>query len=419
MARVLADAYERVSLVERDTEPGDQPRRGVPQGSHPHGLLFRGLEILEELFPGLQRECLDDGATPIKVLAQVRVYYYGHLLRQAEAGPDFVSAGRPFLEQRIRQRIEKLPNVTTFYGHQAVGLDYDHAARRITGVRISPVGVDALDLLSADLVVDAMGRNARTGTWLEELGYPRPAEDRIPARVAYATRHYRLTPGALDAVRAVMVGPEPERPQGFMLAAQETDRCSLTVFGYGRYRPTADTFQDGVTALAPRDMLAAINTAHPLDDIHLHQFPAAIRRRYDKLKHFPDGLLVVGEALCSVNPIYGSGITNAGLQALVLSRQLAKGDGDLPRRFFREAAKAISAPWWFAAYADYALPEVSGPAPPGTKLAVRYLRRVMAAAEYDPELAATIVQINGLTASPLGLLRPSVVGRVLRNRTKE
>ncbi|MGH6814884.1 MAG: FAD-dependent oxidoreductase, partial [Hyphomicrobiaceae bacterium] len=62
-ARVLADRYDRVTLIERDALPiGPEWRKGVPQGRHPHALLGRGREVLEELFPGLTQELIDRGA---------------------------------------------------------------------------------------------------------------------------------------------------------------------------------------------------------------------------------------------------------------------------------------------------------------------------------------------------------------------
>ena len=53
-ARVLADFFGTVTVVERDELPDDPTnRRGVPQGRHVHALLPRGAQILDELFPGI------------------------------------------------------------------------------------------------------------------------------------------------------------------------------------------------------------------------------------------------------------------------------------------------------------------------------------------------------------------------------
>jgi 2-polyprenyl-6-methoxyphenol hydroxylase-like FAD-dependent oxidoreductase len=50
-ARVLADAYERVTVLERDPLPAAAAhRKGVPQSRHAHALLAGGRAALEELF---------------------------------------------------------------------------------------------------------------------------------------------------------------------------------------------------------------------------------------------------------------------------------------------------------------------------------------------------------------------------------
>ena len=62
-ARVLADFYETVTVVERDRLPDDAAnRRGVPQGRHVHALLGRGSQVLAELFPGFLDDLVAAGA---------------------------------------------------------------------------------------------------------------------------------------------------------------------------------------------------------------------------------------------------------------------------------------------------------------------------------------------------------------------
>jgi 2-polyprenyl-6-methoxyphenol hydroxylase-like FAD-dependent oxidoreductase len=62
-ARVLADFFENVTVVERDVLSDDPAnRRGVPQGRHVHALLPSGAQILDALFPGILNELVADGA---------------------------------------------------------------------------------------------------------------------------------------------------------------------------------------------------------------------------------------------------------------------------------------------------------------------------------------------------------------------
>ena len=61
-ARVLAERFATVVVVERDRLPnGPEPRRGVPQAKHIHGLLAGGQQAIEQLLPGLTKELAADG----------------------------------------------------------------------------------------------------------------------------------------------------------------------------------------------------------------------------------------------------------------------------------------------------------------------------------------------------------------------
>src|SRR5262245_42526563 len=77
-APVLADGYDRVTILDRDCLPAmPEPRKGVPHGRHAHGLLARGREVLEELLPGLTEELIDAGAVEGDMLADTDWFNHG------------------------------------------------------------------------------------------------------------------------------------------------------------------------------------------------------------------------------------------------------------------------------------------------------------------------------------------------------
>src|SRR5258706_13400020 len=127
----------------------------------------------------------------------------------------------------------------------------------------------------------------------------------------------------------------------------------------------------------------------------------------------PEGLRVIGDAICSFNPIYGQGMTVAAIEAIVLGACLRHGDRGLPRRFFRASAKKVRMAWRTAVGSDLALPEVVGPTPPSMRITNRYLDRVMIAAETDPLVAGRFMRVVGLLDPPAALLHPSIVRRVV------
>jgi 2-polyprenyl-6-methoxyphenol hydroxylase-like FAD-dependent oxidoreductase len=421
-ARALSEYASSVLVVERDElRPRPEPRRGVPQGRHVHALLARGAEVLESLFPGVLEELVAAGAPRSRVLEETRFVYSGHELARADLGVSNIQPTRALLEQRVRERVAALPNVKVMDGHEVTGLVSTDGGR-VVGARVArrpgaPGGkvlTAGADRLDADLVVDALGRGGRARTWLSELGYARPAEDRIACDVTYVSRMLRIPDLALSD-RLVVVGPVAGRPRAMALSCHEDGRWMLTVGGMAGDRPTADDrgILDFARTMAPPDVFRAIENAEPVTAPVTHRFPASVRRRYERLRRFPPGLLVFGDAICSFNPIYGQGMTVAALEAEALRGCLRAGDRDLARRFFRAAARVIDGPWRLAAMGDLSIPEVPGPRPPRVRLLNRYVARLHRAAHGDPELAAVFLQVTGLIAPPSALVRPRIVVRAL------
>jgi 2-polyprenyl-6-methoxyphenol hydroxylase-like FAD-dependent oxidoreductase len=316
-----------------------------------------------------------------------------------------VLASRPFLEGHVRRRLAE--NVAIQDRCDAVGLLADRD--RITGVRVlRRAAGSATEELPADIVVAATGRGARLPAWLEELGYPRPAEERLDIDIVYATSPLRLPD--LGGDKMVLVFARPDLPRGMFLFAEEHDRWRLSVYGYGGNHPPTDSdgFLDCAASLAPPAIAAAIRAAEPLAPVAAHRIPANVRRRYERL---PAALLPFGDAICAFNPVYGQGMTVAAREALALRDCLGR-DG-LERRFLRAASRAIDDAWALATGADLAQPTVAGPRPARVRLVNAYLHRLQAAAERDPTLALAFINVVAMIDRPRRLLRPGPVARVL------
>jgi len=145
-----------------------------------------------------------------------------------------------------------------------------------------------------------------------------------------------------------------------------------------------------------------------------HRMPSSQWRRYDKMRRFPDGLLVCGDAFCSFNPIYGQGMSVAALDAVALQETLQRGATNLPRRYFRAAAKAIGVAWQIAAGSDLAFPEVEGRRTTAMRVSNRFVEWVLTACESDIQVVNQFFRVTGLVDPPARLLSPPFIARVAK-----
>ncbi|KAA0101975.1 2-polyprenyl-6-methoxyphenol hydroxylase-like oxidoreductase [Mycolicibacterium sp. P1-18] len=420
-ARVLSDFYDRVTVVERDPLNDEAtPRRGVPQSRQPHVLMSRCGQIAEELFPGLLDELVADGAHCWNDgdLSRFHVFFGGHLVTRTGSIPNPGSlithhASRPFIECHVRRRLRRIPNVTMLDRHDIV--DLTASGGRVTGVLLHRHEDRSAVVLDADVTVDATGRGSRTPAVLQRLGYGRPEEQELAVHVTYTSVPVRIPVGTLREHTFARLF-EPGRPHGFVMFRAEGERWIVGAGTLGEVEPptTQAEIVDKGADWAPPHALAAARAAEPLGAVCMHRFPANRWRRYDRMDRMPEGLLVLGDAVSSFNPIYGQGMTIASMEALVLRDCLRHGSGGLPHRFHRASAKKIRVAWQTAVGSDLALPEIPGPRPMMTRLTNAYVGRVLAAAESDPFVAQEFLRVTGMLATPTRLLRPDFVVHVAR-----
>jgi 2-polyprenyl-6-methoxyphenol hydroxylase-like FAD-dependent oxidoreductase len=414
-ARVLADAYQRVTIVERDVLPTyHDHRRGVPHGRHVHGLIPRGRMLLEELMPGLSDELVAAGGVAGDIGNNVRWYLHGRQLSRVDVGLSAISASRPLIEGVIRARVRALPNVSILDGHDIVGPRPSRDLRRIIGVRVTGLHGQGSQILPADLVVDATGRGSRTPLWLSDLGYAEPPADRVNIDMSYASRLFVTPPELFGDDAVISTSRYPGQLRGSVMQRLEGGRVLVTLNGILGERPPADLdrFTAYAQSLSTPDTFDIVRASRPLDDGVQFRFPTYVRHRYERLTDFPAGLLVTGDALCNFNPVYAQGMSVAALDAAVLRDELQAGGEVDPLRFFAAASKFLDAPWGIAVGADLATPGVVGTPLPPSPLTGDYVRRLQLAAVHDPELARAFLRVTSLVDPPTALLRPDVVQRV-------
>jgi 2-polyprenyl-6-methoxyphenol hydroxylase-like FAD-dependent oxidoreductase len=413
-ARVLSDHYSRVTLIERDAlGETASARKGVPQGAHSHGLLISGGRALERMFPGLRGALVERGAV-VSDVGQARYCISGVRLAAIESDLHALRMSRPLLESYVRERVRALPNVVVLDDSDVFGLTVvDDAVR---GVRIIRRHLRVEQWLPADLVVDATGRGSKLPRWLRDLGFEAAAEERVRIDVGYTSCTYRVRPEVAAGRAVVLVGVAAPNTRCGIGMAIEGDRWMVSIGGYlGDYAPLDP---NGLLVFArgmPNpDLYEILRGAEPLSKPVQARFPYSQRRRYERLRKFPRGILAIGDALCSFNPMYGQGMSVAALEAEYLGECLNafRGD-DLRREFFAGCSQIIDTPWKTAVGGDLRFERVEGARPLAARLRNLYLRRLLRAAGDEPECALAWLSVANLVKPPASLFAPNILRRVI------
>jgi 2-polyprenyl-6-methoxyphenol hydroxylase-like FAD-dependent oxidoreductase len=414
-ARVLSDHFDEVVLIDRDDIP-DTPRArdGVPQGKHFHALLPGGLNIASELFPGFLDDLHTAGAVRCVGGQDFFAYRpegksYALAVYQPEPRPIGIIyfMSRSLLEQCLRLRLHGLPNVEPRY--RSFVRDPLTDGRRVTGVVI-----DRGEHVSADLVVDATGRNARTLRWLTKLAFDTPPVSVVNCDFAYASAMVRPSDPAALGGAGFFVLPKPDgdhNTRGAYVVRVEGDNWLAGLAGrFGDYPPTdIDGWREFGRTLAYPVWDEVLATTELLTEPAAFKFPRSVRRHFERLDRFPEGLVPLGDSICHFNPVYGQGMSAAACQARALGEVLtrrAQGSQDLTGlalEFFPEAFEVTRTPWALAAAADFRDGRTTGDFPVEEIQSLAMFQLAVARADTDPEAAQLITDVVTL-ARPLSAL---------------
>jgi 2-polyprenyl-6-methoxyphenol hydroxylase-like FAD-dependent oxidoreductase len=399
-AAALAHAGYEVTLLDRDRLP-QRPasRRGVPQDEQAHILLYRGLTVIEELLPGFRADLRGHGAVSSDAGEMPWLSEHGWL-ESSRRGLEVLSATRPLLEAVVRIHVLRHPLVRLSDGVTVNGLH-----RRVDGgwaVHTEVGGVEAA------VVVDASGRSSRLPEWLPELGHP--PEQRVDARVGYSSRLFAER-GSLPVRAGIMIISAPQIGTAGLALPVEHGRWLVAAAGFGDRRPPRDEegydrFLAGLRDPAIADLTAVLE---PISPVRIHRQTSNHRRLWHRVAGWPDGLLVVGDALCAFDPIYGQGITVAAQQGRALEAALHRGRR-VDRRLQRELSSVTEIPWSIATTADLRSPSCQEVPTPVQRISMAWTNRLaILAASGHPRATDTLSSVNHLMAPPAALLHPALL----------
>jgi 2-polyprenyl-6-methoxyphenol hydroxylase-like FAD-dependent oxidoreductase len=377
----------------------------------------RGRQILESLFPGLQEEMMLCDAPLFDMgndIAWLTPQGWGIKFK---ADVEFLSFTRPLLDLQVRRRLRTNPRIRVMENSQAIGL-VTGQSHCIAAALIKDGSSNTLQI-PADLIVDATGRASRAPEWLRLLGYDAPEEIVVNAHIGYASRLYRIPENfTADWKCMILQAAPPAIKRGGLIFAVEGNRWLLTLIGGGRDYPPKEeeAFLDFTRSLQDPAIYEAVKRATPLTPIKTHRGTENRLRRFDKLTNQPQNFVVLGDAYCAFNPVYGQGMTIAAMGAMALDQCLReRKSGNLATRFHKKLAQVTDAPWMMATSQDYRYRETEGGALTlKNRFMHRYMDQILKLATFDTSVRYVLLQAFGMLVPPTALFRGSIVSKVIR-----
>ena len=411
-AAALSDVIGEVTIIEKD-ELSETPgvRRGVPQGAHVHTLLGYGVEAMDKLLPGLMADVYAAGA--VKIRRNHDIWFHDAVgpTPIRDTGILTPSVTRPLLEHVIRQRVLALPNVRIRDATKMLDLEVD-VQGRIVGLRVETGGTS--ELISSDLVVECSGRASSLSAWLPAHGYGEVPAQRLKILMGYTSGFFRLPDDLAENSKACLMLAVPPGHRAAYLTPVDGGLWLATMYGRGRDTAPrdADGFIDWARGLPHSVIHEILVQAEPVSDFKSYKIPVGTWYRYDQMPGFPDGLLPMGEALASFNPMYGQGMSLAAGQALSLGEAVSGGlDGNLAVRYFDGCNSLIGVGWSVMETRDFAYDSTSGERPPDLENRWRAALAIRRLAEIDPEVHALSVRVTHLLEPPSVMARADIVER--------
>jgi 2-polyprenyl-6-methoxyphenol hydroxylase-like FAD-dependent oxidoreductase len=240
-----------------------------------------------------------------------------------------------------------------------VGLLCDPTGEQVTGVRIAQPHAGETTLRT-NLVVDASGAGSALPRWIARL--PNGAARHVARTVVnsgkqYVSRWFYLDAKDAPAWHCLAIAPVPET--GFrsaMMLRAEGHRWGVVLLtSIDEPLPADDAaFLRFAAGLGDGELRKALGRARPMSPIYRYGPTSSRMMHYDHLTSWPAGLVVLGDAVCTLDPYSGLGMTAAARGVVLLADFLNQQRGHaLPGLEFQKELAALNAqPWRLATGRD-------------------------------------------------------------------
>ncbi|SEC18055.1 glutamate synthase subunit beta [Paenibacillus sp. GP183] len=422
-ARVLSEFFQEVVILESDKElKGPMSRKGAPQGKHLHALLHAGEYGLESLYPGITNKMLSSGA--IKIDSTKDLAWFHHGVWKLRYGGEYTSIlqTRPHLEWHIEQCTKEIPNVSFRYNQIVANYLINKEGHQIYGVEVKDSD-SKIEAISADLIIDASGVSSFSSRWLGQNGYIIP-EEKVHIGLTYVSKLYNLPENKRRDWYIKLIYPNPSQEKiGGTISRIEGNSYICTLIGYqNEIQETEIAAENGFLKLSQKlpalDIYNELKEGVALSEESIYKVPHIAWKRLDKVKNLPNGLLLIGDAVCRIDPVFGQGMSIAVLQVLALQKQFQMGkDTSLPKIITssqKKFAQIIYPVWNMVISEDYRFPDMKGQKPLGLSIKQWFVKKIYLLSSHDQRVYSSFIKVMNLVQPATILFHPSVILKVIK-----
>ncbi|MCF8564199.1 hypothetical protein LLE49_05520 [Alicyclobacillus tolerans] len=417
-ARVLSDFFDDVIIIEAD-DPSyvKSVRKRIPQGQHSHVLLQAGQQVLDRLFPNFINELIEDGSVVADFTNDLEWFHFGKWKKRFESGIMGVQQTRPFLEWHIQRRLRDYSNIRIQNNSLVIGLLLSDDQRTILGVKVRTPNSSGESDIQCDFVVDATGYGSQSRKWMPDAASQSPLEA-VKIDLFYATQFYQTDSSKLGWKNLMISAQLPDQPYAGVILSFEDNKFGVTLGGYLKQPPKTDEeFRLIAKALPQQHIYEFLLNAKPISDLNTYRIPLQVRNRFDRSKSMPSHLVVLGDAYCRFDPLYGQGMSVAALEAELLGAELRnmKDREELNtfhNRFYKKLVKLTQGPWDMAITESFRHPNINGRRPRDVKLMQWLTQKIYRASANQQDVYLTLAQVMNLTESSTAFFRPAILPKL-------
>jgi 2-polyprenyl-6-methoxyphenol hydroxylase-like FAD-dependent oxidoreductase len=436
---------KQVIIIERDdgNDQNTNSRPGIPQNQHVHSLLEGGRQAMEEIIPGFTQELIQCGGQPIQTGRDFLWLFRGaRLAKYSHDSDNFIVCRRCEIDQALYQIIHRE------YHHKIIFINNT----RVSGLLFSDdikstvngVVTENGKTYYGDIVVDALGRSSLVSKWLVNAGYPQVDVLESTINLTYATQTFMVEHPEeifIDNQNHTFYGgvwhtttsraqqqQQHHHPafQGGVAFTIHNNMIMMTLGGYHKDQPLGCDSTEEFLIFAKRvhskifqdllfNKILIQGKGKPIGGRpKIFSTKKQIWKRFDWMPFFPDGLLIIGDACCGLNPMFGQGMTTSAKEVLLL---VQKNDNVVVPENCFQLQKSICfipfVPFHLNVVEDLRYEMTSGYVPPLLKPASIGFDLYLKAAAYDGIIVKNMMKVMMMESSPFLLLRPDLLMRVL------